>query len=272
MATDIDTSTSAFTKLFSVVVYLYFFTVLLFLFAFLLPQDYLPAEVLDVIPGTLDGAPVNSNTAAAIAIDLVLLSLFSILHIALARANVKKSMNLPVAAERSFFVLQAAICLHLTFIYWQNFELFGRESLWDVSANAKATNSALGMYAFGCVTLVSATFALDHFHLFGLTQGLGVNINKMLGLEPEFDKENECVTVRWHYKIVAHPIMTGFLIMFWSTPIMTMPHLLFATAMSLFIYVAVVHFEEPGMVSDCGAAYNAYLAKTPRFFPAIKTD
>ena len=62
---------------------------------------------------------------------------------------------------------------------------------------------------------VSSTFALDHFDLFGLRQGLKMgNMLKFAGSE-------NFVTL-FHYKLVRHPIMTGFFIMFWSAPIMTM--------------------------------------------------
>ena len=62
---------------------------------------------------------------------------------------------------------------------------------------------------------VSSTFALDHFDLFGLRQGLKMgNMLKFAG--------SETFVTLFHYKLVRHPIMTGFFIMFWSTPIMTM--------------------------------------------------
>ena len=62
---------------------------------------------------------------------------------------------------------------------------------------------------------VSSTFALDHFDLFGLRQGLKMgNMLKFAGSE-------NFVTL-FHYKLVRHPIMTGFFIMFWSVPVMTM--------------------------------------------------
>ena len=55
---------------------------------------------------------------------------------------------------------------------------------------------------------------MDHFDLFGLRQGLKMgNLLKIPG-------SDDFVTL-FHYKLVRHPIMTGFFIMFWSTPVMT---------------------------------------------------
>ena len=70
---------------------------------------------------------------------------------------------------------------------------------------------------------VSASFAVDHFELFGLRQGLKMgNMLKILG-------QGKMVT-RFHYYFVRHPLMTGLLLMFWFTPIMTMGKFIYDTA------------------------------------------
>ena len=61
---------------------------------------------------------------------------------------------------------------------------------------------------------VSSTFTIDHFQLFGLRQGL------KMGNILKFSGQTKIVT-RFHYSLVRHPLMTGLLIMFWFTPIMT---------------------------------------------------
>ena len=72
---------------------------------------------------------------------------------------------------------------------------------------------------------VSSTFAIDHFQLFGLRQGL------KMGNKFKFSGQTKIVT-RFHYSLVRHPLMTGLLIMFWFTPIMTIGQFTHRTSLS----------------------------------------
>ena len=72
---------------------------------------------------------------------------------------------------------------------------------------------------------VSSTFAIDHFQLFGLRQGL------KMGNKLKFSGQTKIVT-RFHYSLVRHPLMTGLLIMFWFTPIMTIGQFTHRTSLS----------------------------------------
>ena len=69
---------------------------------------------------------------------------------------------------------------------------------------------------------------------------------------------------------MAHPIMLGWFIMFWSTPLMTMPHFLFSLGCTMYIFIAVMHFEEPDLIKLHGAEYEKYLDTVPRFIPFTK--
>ena len=85
---------------------------------------------------------------------------------------------------------------------------------------------------------VSSTFALDHFDLFGLRQGLKMgNMLKFAGSE-------NFVTL-FHYKLVRHPIMTGFFIMFWSVPIMTMGKFTYSKGVFTPFVVIIERYSNP---------------------------
>ena len=53
------------------------------------------------------------------------------------------------------------------------------------------------------------------------------------------------------YKIIRHPLMAGFLIAFWATPIMTEGHLLFAGLMTAYVLFGI-HVEERDLLRMLG--------------------
>lgn len=71
--------------------------------------------------------------------------------------------------------------------------------------------------------------AIDHFVLFGVSPAFGAM------------KTDKNVVTRWHYNLVAHPIMTGVLLTLWSTPLMTLFRLIIATIYTIWINVFVVY-------------------------------
>lgn len=133
-----------------------------------------------------------------------------------------------------------------------------------MSANALLSAGIYGFFAFGFVFLLTATFALDHFELCGLTQAFGIDFNGKLGLAAG---EGNSVVARAHYALVAHPIMTGMMIGCWATPTMTSPRLLFACMNTMYMVVAVKQLEEPQLDELIGPAYGDYLATVPSFCP-----
>jgi methanethiol S-methyltransferase len=68
------------------------------------------------------------------------------------------------------------------------------------------------------------------------------------------------------YRIVRHPMMSGFLLAFWATPVMTIDGLLFALGMSLYILIGLA-FEERALRREFGPIYAKYEATVPRLIP-----
>src|SRR5690606_36077080 len=102
------------------------------------------------------------------------------------------------------------------------------------------------------------TFMINHFDLFGLRQvylKLRNREYRELGFRTPF-----------FYKFLRHPIMLGFIIAFWSTPHMTVGHLLFAIATTAYILIAI-QLEEHDLVKYFGDQYREYRSRTPILIP-----
>jgi len=115
------------------------------------------------------------------------------------------------------------------------------------------------IFGIGWLVVLVSTFMINHFDLFGLTQVYD-NFKGRESSPPKF-------MVLGLYKVVRHPIMLGFIIAFWATPVMTMGHLLFAAVTTAYILLSLSLLEERDLVAELGDAYTDYQSRVPMIFP-----
>jgi protein-S-isoprenylcysteine O-methyltransferase Ste14 len=206
------------------------------------------------VPRSIDtgiAAPVGE----AVVVNVLLLGLFAVQHSVMARPVFKRwwTRFVPPPIERSTYVLLASLVLLLLYWQWRTLPAV----IWDVTSPA----ARLGLHVLfwlGWATVLAATFMINHFDLFGLRQvylawrgtpytHLGFRASLL-------------------YRLVRHPIMLGFIIAFWATPTMTAGHLLFATATTAYILIAV-QLEEHDLVAALGDQYREYRHRVPMLLP-----
>jgi protein-S-isoprenylcysteine O-methyltransferase Ste14 len=236
--------------LYGILSYIFFFAAFLYFIGFV-------GNLL--VPKSIDSGEAGAIGAALI-INFALISVFALQHSVMARPAFKRAWTriIPAAIERSTYVLTSTLALILLMALWQPMP----GMVWSLSGTAALVMYAI--FAAGWVILLTSTFMIDHFDhfdLFGLRQ-------VYLGF-----KQRELTRGKFHkrlfYKLVRHPIMTGFLIAFWATPVMTIGHLFFALGMTVYIYVAVKMFEEKDLIAEIGQPYIDYQSEVGPFFPGI---
>jgi protein-S-isoprenylcysteine O-methyltransferase Ste14 len=231
---------------YAVAVYLFFLAVLCYAAGFFAGFG---------VPRGIDQGP-HAALPAAVAADLLLLLLFAVQHTVMARPWFKRRWTrlVPAPAERATFVLCTNLLLALLFWQWRP----AGGTLWHVPG--PAADVLLGVYAAGWVLALGSTFIIDHFDLFGLRQAY-LYARGITYSPPPF-------TQRGLYARIRHPLMAGFVIVFWAAPVMTAGHLLFAAAATGYIAVGIT-FEERDLRRDLGEPYRAYQRRVPALIPAL---
>lgn len=200
-------------------------------------------------PYTIDHVTARSLLQSLV-IDVVLAGFFAIPHSIFARPGVKNSIG-EGSMYRSIYVLQSTVALNLIIVYWQ--PVWVDIVLWEVPA-------LIYVYLVAFLWTLTATFAIDHFELFGVVQTTGFDAMDKLGLKASG------FTRRLHYGLCRHPIMTGFFGLFFLVPTMTVNHLFFSVTCAAYILLAVFLLEEPDLLTLC-TDYKQYQVEVPAFCP-----
>ncbi|MEM9923185.1 MAG: methanethiol S-methyltransferase [Cyanobacteria bacterium P01_D01_bin.50] len=209
-----------------------------------------------LVPKSMDTGGTASFVKALI-IDALLLGVFAIQHSGMARKGFKEAWTkvIPKPIERSTYVLCTSLALILLFWQWQPLGT----TLWDLSGTI-AEPILWCLCGLGWLIVLLSTFMINHFELFGLQQ---VFLN-FVGKEPE--KLNFKVVGLYNY--VRHPIYLGFIIAFWSTPVMTLTHLFFSCGILAYILVGIF-LEEKDLIADYGNQYREYKKAVSMLIPKL---
>jgi methanethiol S-methyltransferase len=206
------------------------------------------------VPRTLDGTP-SKPLSIALLINVGLLTLFAVQHSVMARKGFKDwwTRVVPKPLERSTYVLFSSLALILLFSQWQ--PLGG--VVWSIE-DPVGRMVLYGLFGFGWALVLVSTFLINHFDLFGLRQVwlylLGRPYTTLHFGTPG------------PYRLVRHPLYVGWLFAFWSTPTMTLAHLLFSVMTTAYILVAI-QLEERDLVREHGDSYETYRRSVPMLIP-----
>src|SRR5436190_20175186 len=206
------------------------------------------------VPKTIDTGTVVPMTEALI-VNILLMSLFAVQHSVMARRQFKEwwTQYVPKSVERSTYVLFASLALVLLFWQWRPMP----DVIWQV-ANPSAAMAITGLSFVGWLLVLTSTFLINHFELFGVHQVVN-NLAGRTMSEPRFKTPVL-------YKVVRHPIYLGFIIAFWAAPVMTVGHALFAAVTTAYIFVGIF-LEERDLVAQFGEQYQRYRAQVGMLIP-----
>src|SRR4029077_2118590 len=186
--------------LYGSIVYLLFLATFLYTIAF-----------VEGIPGI---KTINSGATdrvwIAVIVDALLLGLFAIQHSVMARQGFKRWWTRLVSPsiERSTFVLAASLAVALLLWQWRALPA----TVWSVD-NAPGRATLYLLSALGWGILLTSTFLINHFELFGLQQVF--NYWRGVRFSPPAFKTPAL------YRYVRHPLYLVFILAFWATPRMT---------------------------------------------------
>ena len=182
----------------------------------------------------------------AIAIDVVLFSLFALHHSVFARDIVRKTLTRMVGPlERSSYVWVASALFVAICAWWQ--PIAG--TIWRIDQTVpRAIIHAAQLV--GVVFTIYSALMLDLLELAGVSQVRRVQRDGS-DPAPEFKASGP-------YGWVRHPIYSGWFLMVFAVPDMTATRFVFAATSSLYLLVAIP-LEERSLRRSSSGGYDRYM-------------
>lgn len=210
-----------------------------------------------VVPKTIDAPPADGSLSAAVAVNLLLIAMFALQHSVMARPRFKKwwTRFIPAPIERSTYVLLSCIVVVIWMWQWRPIDLI----VWN--PDRPILRGALwGLFALGWLLVPLVSLMINHFDLFGTRQTWLYFRGKPYTPLP--------FRTPLLYAKMRHPLYFGWAMAFWAIPTMTVGHLLFAGATTLYM-VGAAFIEERDLLRFYGEAYARYRRTVPMFVPAL---
>jgi protein-S-isoprenylcysteine O-methyltransferase Ste14 len=196
--------------------------------AFMATYAYMAGFVGDFItPHSIDS--VSAGGLAAIGIDLALVGLFAVQHSVMARPAFKRIWTriVPQPIERSTYVLLSCVVTFYLMWQWRGLDTV----IWDVQ-NPTGRLLLWGAFAAGWLMVPTVSLMINHFDLFGMRQ-----VWLYLRGRPYTSLPFRTPML---YNRMRHPLYIGWTLALWATPTMTLGHLLFAGALTLYMALAAI--------------------------------
>lgn len=206
------------------------------------------------VPKTIDSGAAGP-VAPTLLIDTILLGIFAVQHSVMARPAFKALWTrfVPAPVERSTYVLFSSLALILLYWQWRPLPAL----VWSVQPGPAAT-VIWALFWIGWATVLTSTFLINHFDLFGLRQVWAYRRNREI-------PPSEFHTPLF-YRVVRHPIYLGFIIAFWAAPDMSQGRLFFALATTAYILIAI-QLEEHDLMNVFGDTYRDYKNRVGMLIP-----
>jgi len=211
-----------------------------------------------VVPKTIDSGP-TVPVLESIVVNLLLMSVFALQHSVMARRQFKVwwTQFVPKSVERSTYVLFATLALALLCWQWRPIPAV----VWQID-NPEIAKAVMGLSHLGWLIVLTSTFLINHFELFGLHQVANNLVDRPMPI-PSF-------RTPLYYRFVRHPIYLGFIIAFWAAPVMSAGHLLFAAVTTAYIFVGIL-LEERDLIDVFGDEYRRYRERVSMLVPWRKS-